>query len=373
MAEPGLAGDAVGPAAGAGAVGGHGAIRYTVQRYEPGRQVVFEFGASMPLVGTHALEVMAGSEPGHAVLRHTILAQATGRGRLIWPLAIRWLHDALIEDLLDRAATAIGQPQPAQHAGPGGCAPCEPSGHDQARRAGGIPTHGMSHRSMTHSCGVHASVPVLHIVDDAYGTAAETTLRRMIFDHHGRTPAGIQNRGFTCPPTLPGRALATLRTRAEEAAGDTGAAWLNPDPTSPSRPAPPGTPMSSIAQAVVQASPPGFGEDDGAALLGAPDPIQVEQPGGQRGPERAGAVMALFGPVQAVADRRPLPAYGGEVETEGGQLAAPVRGEPVGEVPSGAESRSVPAVSGWWWPSAPARRPRSRRAAITATPSRPAR
>lgn len=71
---------------------------------------MFEFGASMPLVGTHALEVMAGSEPGHAVLRHTILAQAIGRGRLIWPLAIRWLHDALIEDLLDRAATAIGQP-----------------------------------------------------------------------------------------------------------------------------------------------------------------------------------------------------------------------------------------------------------------------
>ncbi len=40
-------------------------------------------------------------------------------------------------------------------------------------------------------------------------------------------------------------------------------------------------------EGVVQAAPSSVGEQHGAALLGALDPIQVEQPCGQRGPERA--------------------------------------------------------------------------------------
>jgi hypothetical protein len=29
---------------------------------------------------------------------------------LVWPLAIRWLHDACLEDLLDRAGAEVGSP-----------------------------------------------------------------------------------------------------------------------------------------------------------------------------------------------------------------------------------------------------------------------
>jgi hypothetical protein len=94
-----------------GATGGHGPIRYTVTDYQPGRRVLFRFERPTPLDGTHALEVLPGSAPGTVVLRHAISGRLLGlTGRLGWPLAIRWLHDALIEDLLDRAAEAVGDP-----------------------------------------------------------------------------------------------------------------------------------------------------------------------------------------------------------------------------------------------------------------------
>jgi hypothetical protein len=99
-----------------GATGGHGPIRYTVADYQPGRRVVFRFERPTPLDGTHALEVLPGSAPGTAVLRHAISGWLLGvTGRVGWPLVIRWLHDALIEDLLDRAASAVGDP-PARRA-----------------------------------------------------------------------------------------------------------------------------------------------------------------------------------------------------------------------------------------------------------------
>jgi hypothetical protein len=94
-----------------GATGGHGPIRYTVIDYQPGQRVVFRFERPTPLDGTHALEVLPGSAPGTAVLRHAISGRLLGlTGRVGWPLVIRWLHDALIEDLLDRAAGEVGDP-----------------------------------------------------------------------------------------------------------------------------------------------------------------------------------------------------------------------------------------------------------------------
>ncbi|MGW4242918.1 SRPBCC family protein [Nocardia sp. NPDC004722] len=93
-----------------GADGGHGAIRYHCTAYEPGRVVEFTFAASMPFAGTHTLELIDRGESG-CVIRHLIVAEARGpQSLLLWTLAIRWLHDALIEDLLDRAATAVGHP-----------------------------------------------------------------------------------------------------------------------------------------------------------------------------------------------------------------------------------------------------------------------
>ncbi|SOD94800.1 DUF2867 domain-containing protein [Blastococcus haudaquaticus] len=85
---------------GEGAVGGHSDIRYTVETYEPGRRVVFRFDPSCGLAGTHTFDVQP--RPGGALMRHHLTARALGRTRLLWPLVIRPVHDAVVEDAFDR-------------------------------------------------------------------------------------------------------------------------------------------------------------------------------------------------------------------------------------------------------------------------------
>lgn len=85
---------------GEGAVGGHSDIRYDVQTYEPGRRVVFRFDPACGLEGTHTFDVQP--RPGGALLRHDLTARALGGTRLLWPLAIRSVHDAVVEDAFDR-------------------------------------------------------------------------------------------------------------------------------------------------------------------------------------------------------------------------------------------------------------------------------
>lgn len=87
---------------GVGASGGHGPIRYTVDAYEPGRHVSYRFDPRTGLRGSHWLDVVEQPD-GHVCIRHVISAEATGWGLLRWLVAIRWLHDALLEDALDRA------------------------------------------------------------------------------------------------------------------------------------------------------------------------------------------------------------------------------------------------------------------------------
>ncbi|MEU5692535.1 SRPBCC family protein [Actinosynnema sp. NPDC020468] len=89
---------------GVGATGGHGFVRYTCTAHEPGRRIEFAFDPRVGLHGTHAFEVVPGG------LRHVLRGRTTGWMRLGWPLAVRWLHDALVEDLLDNAATFAGVP-----------------------------------------------------------------------------------------------------------------------------------------------------------------------------------------------------------------------------------------------------------------------
>ena len=92
---------------GIGARGGHGPVRYTVEEYAPGRSVAFRFGAPRGFVGSHGFEVEQ-SAPGVVRVRHTLSMRLEGWARLSWPLAYRWLHDALVEDALDRAGASIG-------------------------------------------------------------------------------------------------------------------------------------------------------------------------------------------------------------------------------------------------------------------------
>lgn len=88
-----------------GADGGHDDIRYVVSSYEPGRRVEFRFHPEIGLVGFHTFEVEPLGEHT-CVLRHVLDAELRGRMRWLVPLAVQWLHDAVLEDLLDNAERA---------------------------------------------------------------------------------------------------------------------------------------------------------------------------------------------------------------------------------------------------------------------------
>lgn len=90
-----------------GAAGGHGPIRYHVTRWVPGRAVEFTFAPGLGLDGTHTLTAEPAG-PARTVVRHVLQGRLTGLMHLGWPLAVRWMHDAVLEDLLDRAETATG-------------------------------------------------------------------------------------------------------------------------------------------------------------------------------------------------------------------------------------------------------------------------
>ncbi|WP_374773561.1 SRPBCC family protein [Streptomyces sp. NBC_01310] len=88
-----------------GAVGGHGPVRYTVAAYVPGTWVRFTFTGPRGFHGFHEFAVLP-VDPEHTVLRHTLAMSTTGLTRLTWPLAWRPVHDACLEDSLDRAERA---------------------------------------------------------------------------------------------------------------------------------------------------------------------------------------------------------------------------------------------------------------------------
>jgi hypothetical protein len=88
-----------------GAEGGHGPIRYRVEAYEPSRSVRFRFTAPDGFRGSHTLVVR--ERDGGAILEHLLEMEATGAALLSWPLVFRPLHDALLEDALDRCELAL--------------------------------------------------------------------------------------------------------------------------------------------------------------------------------------------------------------------------------------------------------------------------
>ncbi|WP_194432235.1 DUF2867 domain-containing protein [Streptomyces alkaliphilus] len=90
---------------GPGATGGHGPIRYTVEEYEPGRRVRFRFEQLGG--GYHELSVIPRGAD-RCLLRHVLDAATPGMELITWPLAVRWMHDAVLEELLDNAQRAAG-------------------------------------------------------------------------------------------------------------------------------------------------------------------------------------------------------------------------------------------------------------------------
>ncbi|MBB5911700.1 hypothetical protein BJY24_000567 [Nocardia transvalensis] len=91
---------------GVGAVGGHGPVRYTVEEYLPGHWIRLRFTGPRGFDGFHEFTVHPAPD-GTVELRHLLTLRPHGPARLTWPLAFRWLHDALLEDCLDRAEEAV--------------------------------------------------------------------------------------------------------------------------------------------------------------------------------------------------------------------------------------------------------------------------
>lgn len=90
---------------GVGADGGHGPVRYRVVAHDPGRRVRLELHPELGLEAYHEFTVEpAGAE--RCVVRHVLQGRTRGAMRLLFPLVVRWLHDATLEDLLDATEQA---------------------------------------------------------------------------------------------------------------------------------------------------------------------------------------------------------------------------------------------------------------------------
>jgi hypothetical protein len=84
-----------------GSKGGHGPIRYTVEAYSPGEFIQFRFSKPRGFHGFHRFDIVA-IDKQTTEIRHVIDMNTSGLALLTWPLVIRWLHNALIEDAFDK-------------------------------------------------------------------------------------------------------------------------------------------------------------------------------------------------------------------------------------------------------------------------------
>ncbi len=85
-----------------GAIGGHGPIKYSIQKHTHGDFVEFKFIQPEGFNGIHKFEITE-IEKDKTELKHTINMVLSGKGILTWYIAIKWLHNTLIEDCLDKA------------------------------------------------------------------------------------------------------------------------------------------------------------------------------------------------------------------------------------------------------------------------------
>ena len=97
-----------------GAVGGHGTEPYEVVSYAPGKHVRFEYRGGRRH-GFHEF-TLEDSGDGHCLLRHTTQAQVqfSIKTALFWYALTRPLHNALIEDLLDKVEGQVARVESPQ-------------------------------------------------------------------------------------------------------------------------------------------------------------------------------------------------------------------------------------------------------------------
>lgn len=82
------------------AKGGHGPIRYYISDYVPNKSIEFTFTQPSGFHGTHDLKLIPRGK--NTEVKHTINMLTRGKATILWLFAIRWLHDALLEDALDK-------------------------------------------------------------------------------------------------------------------------------------------------------------------------------------------------------------------------------------------------------------------------------
>lgn len=83
-----------------GANGGHGPIRYSIEKYIPGDLIQFRFTQPAGFDGVHRFEIIEMEEE-RTQIKHILEANTNLKAYLSWSLAIRWLHDACVEDAFD--------------------------------------------------------------------------------------------------------------------------------------------------------------------------------------------------------------------------------------------------------------------------------
>ncbi|HRI01657.1 MAG TPA: hypothetical protein PK006_11435 [Saprospiraceae bacterium] len=83
-----------------GSKGGHGPIKYFVIDYQQDKSITFQFDLT-GFNGFHKFELKE-LETHKTELSHIINMKTTGFATLKWSFAIRWLHDAFIEDAFDK-------------------------------------------------------------------------------------------------------------------------------------------------------------------------------------------------------------------------------------------------------------------------------
>ena len=83
-----------------GSKGGHGPIKYFVTDYQEDNSITFQFDLK-GFDGFHKFEITE-TEPNKTQLTHIIDLTTSGSATLKWAVALRWLHDAYIEDAFDK-------------------------------------------------------------------------------------------------------------------------------------------------------------------------------------------------------------------------------------------------------------------------------
>lgn len=89
-----------------GSHGGHGPIQYKISEYLPGERIRFQFSEPKGFIGFHEFQ-MNSIDGDHTHLKHIIDIKTTLGGTIKWFTFVRWLHDALIEDVFDKVENKL--------------------------------------------------------------------------------------------------------------------------------------------------------------------------------------------------------------------------------------------------------------------------